>query len=138
MPPRFMKVYLRLGGAMTSVTSENEVPGAMGGVANCAILVDALLGTGVQGDVRALYARVIDAWPDVETIAVDLPSGMNADTGSIGGLCIRADTTVTFQFSKKGFSNPAAAPYLGTLLVADIGIPNVCADDEAWLSLMKP
>jgi len=43
---------------------------------------------------------------------------MNADTGEIGGCCIRADVTVTFQFPKGGFKNPAAEKYLGRLVVA--------------------
>jgi hypothetical protein len=40
--------------------------------------------------------------------------------------------TVTFQFAKRGFENPVSKPYVGRLVVADIGIPAICADDEAW------
>jgi len=62
---------------------------------------------------------------------------MNADTGEPCGCCIRADVTVTFQFKKRGFENPAARRYLGKLVVADIGIPEVCADEERWQALMS-
>jgi hypothetical protein len=57
-----------------------------------------------------------------------LPSGMDADTGMPCGACVRAETTVTFQFAKAGFKNPAAKAYLGRLVVADIGIPACCAE----------
>jgi len=50
----------------------------------------------------------IEAWPHEYTVAIDLPSGLNADTGEVCGCCVRADVTVTFQFAKRGFENPAA------------------------------
>jgi len=87
--------------------------------------------------VRGAMRTAIEAWPgrrdgEQRTVAVDLPSGLHADTGEVCGCCVRADVTVTFQFAKRGFENPAARGYLGRLVVADIGIPEVCADDEAW------
>jgi len=61
--------------------------------------------------------------------------GLNADTGEVRGNCVRAEVTVTFQFSKRGFEVETAKPFLGRLVVADIGIPEICADDEAWSAL---
>ena len=78
----------------------------------------------MRGSARA----AIEAWPPVYTVAVDLPSGMDADTGEACGTCIHADVTVTFAFAKRGFTFPAAQPFLGRLVVADIGIPPSCAD----------
>jgi len=77
----------------------------------------------------------IEAWPNIPTIAVDLPSGLDADTGEICGCCVRAQTTVTFQFAKAGLLEDTAKNYVGRLVVADIGIPKVCADDDAWAAL---
>jgi NAD(P)H-hydrate epimerase len=94
--------------------------------------VDALLGTGISGEVRGVMRAAIKAWPNVRTIAVDLPSGLDADTGLPCGCCIHADVTVTFQFAKRGFDNPASRPYIGRLVIADIGIPEICADDAEW------
>lgn len=128
----FMHAYLRLGGALISVQDEAAAREAVAGLKDCAVLVDALLGTGISGEVHGPIRAAIEAWPPVRTIAVDLPSGLNADTGEICGCCVRADVTVTFQFAKRGFENPAAQPWLGRLVVADIGIPPVCADDDAW------
>jgi hydroxyethylthiazole kinase-like uncharacterized protein yjeF len=128
----FMRAYENLGGTITSVTDEDAVAEAMTSLSDCAVLIDALLGTGVKGAVRGVFRTAIEAWPDVRTVAVDLPSGLNADSGEPSGCCVRADVTVTFQYAKQGFENPAAQEYLGRLVVADIGIPGVCADDTAW------
>jgi NAD(P)H-hydrate epimerase len=131
----FMRVYERLGGSMHSVKDETAVIEAVRGLSNCAVLVDALLGTGISGEVRGTMRAAIEAWPNVRTVAVDLPSGLNADTGEPCGCCVRADVTVTFQFAKRGFENPASRAYVGRLVVADIGIPEICAQDAAWAEL---
>ncbi len=104
---------------------------------DCTFLVDALLGTGFRGEPHGPVRAALESWPDVETVAVDVPSGLDADTGEAAGPCIRAKVTVTFQFAKRGFENPAAQAYLGRVVVADIGIPAACADDEAWERLKK-
>jgi NAD(P)H-hydrate epimerase len=124
----FMNVYRNLGGVLKSAPDEAAAAAAVRGLAECAVLVDALLGTGTRGEVRGPVRTAIEAWPPVYTVAVDVPSGMNADTGEACGLCIRADVTVTFAFAKRGFTVPAAQPFLGRLVVADIGIPPSCAD----------
>lgn len=128
----FMQVYRNLGGPLVTAPNEAAATAAMEGLSDCAVLVDALLGTGTKGEVRGPIRAAIDAWPQIYTVAVDLPSGMNADTGEPCGACIRADITVTFAFAKQGFLNPGARDLLGRLVVADIGIPPFCADDEAW------
>ena len=125
----FQDVYRRLGGTLDLAGSEDEAAALVAELSNCATLIDALLGTGTQGEVRGPVRAAIDAWPKgLHTVAVDLPSGLNADTGERCGNCVRADVTVTFQFPKRGFLNPEAQQYLGRLVVADIGIPAQCAD----------
>ena len=132
----FLRAFENLGGSIRSVTCEADAGKAVGELSDSAVLVDALLGTGTKGEVHGPIRAALEAWPHVRTIAVDVPSGLNADTGEPCGVCLRADVTVTFQFPKRGFENPAARPYLGRLVMADIGIPAVCADDEAWEGLM--
>lgn len=124
----FMRVYENLGGAILSVVEDREAADAVAGLEDRAVIVDALLGTGITGKVRGAMRAAIAAWPPVHTVAVDLPSGLNADTGEVCGVCVKADVTVTLQFAKKGFENPAATEYVGRLVVADIGIPEVCAE----------
>ena len=82
------------------------------------LLVDALLGTGFRSDVRGELAAVIEACNALhargkKVIAIDVPSGLDCDTGAPSNAMIRADLTVTFVALKRGFASPAAAPYLG-------------------------
>ncbi len=123
----FLRAYERLEGPVVCAETDAAAATAVAALGDCACVVDALLGTGATGEIRGPARTAIEAWPRVYTIAVDLPSGLDADTGEPCGVCVRADVTVTFQFAKTGFSNPAAAPYLGRLVVADIGIPAICA-----------
>lgn len=131
----FLWAYRNLGGTILEASTENDAAHAIASLSECVTLVDAVLGTGVKGAVRGAQRAAIESWPRRRTVAVDLPSGLNADTGEPSGCCIRADVTVTFQFPKRGLLARAAKPYVGRLVVADIGIPPVCADDAAWARL---
>ncbi len=91
------------------------------------LVVDALLGTGVKGEVRGLIAEVIrffEACP-VPVVAVDVPSGIDSDTGAVCGCAMRASLTVTFGAMKVGLAVYPGAEYVGEVVVADIGIPQV-------------
>jgi NAD(P)H-hydrate epimerase len=86
-------------------------------------VVDALFGTGLTGPVRPPFDGVIAAInaAPVRVLAVDIPSGLDCDTGQPLGPTVRAMHTVTFVAQKKGFANPAAQAWLGQVHVADIG-----------------
>jgi NAD(P)H-hydrate epimerase len=90
-------------------------------------IVDALLGTGAIGPVRPPFDKVIAEVnaSGRKILAVDLPSGLDADAGVPLGPTIRADCTVTFVAPKIGFSNPQAAPFVGSIHVVDIGAGDV-------------
>jgi len=133
----FMNVYRRLGGHIVVATDESDASQAVWALGDCHTLVDAMLGTGVSGEVHGPIASAIERWPDVYTVSVDVPSGMNADTGQPCGCCVSADVTVTLQHVKAGFVQPGARDYLGRLEVADIGIPPACADDELWKAVQE-
>lgn len=134
----FMNAYLRLGGEMIVCLNDNDVHKKVSEITENETCVDALLGTGTKGEVTGLLRTAIESMSRLSNIiSVDLPSGMNADTGEICGVCVRARKTVTFQYPKIGFSNPRAKEYLGELVVADIGIPPVCADDNQWIELKR-
>ncbi len=134
----FMNAYLRLGGEMTVCLNDNDVHKEVSEIAEKETCVDALLGTGTKGEVTGLLRTAIESMSRLSNIiSVDLPSGMNADTGEICGVCVRARKTVTFQYPKMGFKNPCAKEYLGELVVADIGIPPVCANDNQWIELKQ-
>ncbi len=88
-------------------------------------IVDALLGTGATGSPRPPWddaIRRMNASP-ARKLAVDLPSGLDCDSGIPAEPTFRADHTCTFVARKIGFDNPVAAEYLGTVHVLDIGAP---------------
>jgi ADP-dependent NAD(P)H-hydrate dehydratase / NAD(P)H-hydrate epimerase len=98
-----------------------------GSLASADVIVDALLGTGVRGPVEGLLAEIIQdvnrRRPAQTVVAVDIPSGLPADTGEILGPTIRADFTVTFTAPKVGMLLGHASDFVGQLVVCEIGSP---------------
>jgi len=95
-----------------------------------AFVVDALLGTGLIGPVRPEYQQVISAvnLHDCTVLAVDLPSGLCADTGNILGACVKADMTVTFIGRKLGLFTNDGPEVVGELNFADLSVPGSVFD----------
>lgn len=106
-------------------------------------IVDALLGTGANGPPRGVTATAISAMNDTRqagtaggrprVLAVDLPSGLDADSGDTPGVCVEADLTATFVAEKVGFANPHAATFTGAIHVVGIGAP-ACLLQEYGIS----
>lgn len=94
-------------------------------------IVDALLGTGTRGDPRPPLDQVIELAnaASCKKLAVDLPSGMDCDTGHPAAPTFRADHTCTFVAAKPGLLAEAARPYVGQLHVLDIGAPGKLIDE---------
>lgn len=91
-------------------------------------VVDALLGTGASGEPRPPLDQVIDRLnqqPSLRRLAVDIPSGLDCESGVASRATFRADETATLVAPKVGFRNPAAAAWLGTVHVLDIGVPDI-------------
>jgi len=95
--------------------------------------IDAILGTGLKSDVKGYFREIIDFINARQkpVFSVDIPSGLNADTGKPCGVCIRAHTTATFAFAKIGHILFPGAEYVGNLHIVDIGIPDHIADRMA-------
>ena len=89
------------------------------------VLVDALLGTGFQGEIQGPMAMAIEIINSSEkpVFAVDIPSGIDADTGQVRGSAVKALHTVTFALPKPGLLLHPGAEYAGTLRIAPIGLP---------------
>ncbi len=87
------------------------------------VIIDAIFGTGIRGKIREPEATAIDLINDANAfvVAVDIPSGLDPDTGD-AEKAVQADLTVTFHSAKRGLLN--AKEYVGELVVADIGIPD--------------
>ena len=94
-------------------------------LADAAWIVDALLGTGARGEPRPPLDAVIDQLNAAAApkLAIDLPSGLDCDTGIAARHTIRAAQTCTFVTAKPGFFVPGAEQYVGRLHVLDIGAP---------------
>jgi len=108
-------------------------------LAGADVVVDALLGTGLRDDVRGVMAAGIAAVNQARSaahpplvVAIDVPSGLDADTGRPRGDAIRADLTITMGARKVGLvENPSAVEHIGRLEVADLGVPVSAADVQA-------
>ena len=89
------------------------------------VVVDAVGGTGIRGALRGDAATAVEQINAAgrPVIAVDIPTGLDCDTGAAAGPAVRAKLTVTFLARKIGFDRPGAAEYTGEVRVADIGIP---------------
>ncbi len=87
------------------------------------VVVDGILGTGISGKIREPYASAIDMINKLMAfkIAVDIPSGLDPDTGNTSDKCVKADVTITFHKMKIGM--PKRKDVCGTTLVEKIGIP---------------
>ena len=98
-------------------------------LAGASWIVDALLGTGATGPAHGSIATAIEGINAVRNrgtarvFAVDLPSGLDCDTGRPLGPCVRADVTGTFVARKVGFDRPGADGFTGRVHVLDIGVP---------------
>ena len=89
------------------------------------VIVDALLGTGLTGEVRPGYREIIDAInrSEAPVLSVDIPSGLSADTGAVLGTAINASTTVTFIGLKKGLFTLEGPGRRGELVYSSLGVP---------------
>jgi NAD(P)H-hydrate epimerase len=93
--------------------------------ADTAMVIDALLGTGLQGEVAGIYRLAIERINEAGSpvISADIPSGLDGDTGKPMGDAVHATTTVTMGFVKTGMTLEKARPYIGEIVLADIGLP---------------
>lgn len=106
---------------------------------NVGCIIDALFGTGLSrplAGVPLALCRLVNAAEGVPVVAVDIPSGLNGDTGEVMGEAVRADETVTFHRPKPGLYLREGPDYAGRIIVADIGIPSAL-DDAQGLRLLE-
>lgn len=123
----------REGGVTTPLTDDAAAQNAAMAWSDAHIIIDALLGTGLSGDVRGVVRAAIDAVTNlrVPVVAVDIPSGIDGDTGAVLGAAIHASLTVTFGLPKVGLMFHPGRQHTGTLVVADIGFPKGAVEAEA-------
>ena len=114
-----MRILKENGFDIAEITDSSELKTLYGSE----VIIDAIFGTGIRGKIREPEATAIDLINDANAfvVAVDIPSGLDPDTGD-AEKAVQADLTVTFHSAKRGLLN--AKEYVGELVVADIGIPD--------------
>jgi len=115
------------GGEMHTVSGPEGMAAARHALGTAEIVVDALLGTGTRGPVEGVLREAIEAVntrrAEQTLVAVDIPSGANADNGEVGSVAVQADYTITFTAPKIGMLGGRASECCGRLVVRDIGSP---------------
>jgi hydroxyethylthiazole kinase-like uncharacterized protein yjeF len=119
------------GGKVIEASSESSLDAALGKKPSA--VIDAVFGTGLNAEVQGLPRRAIELVNSfaVPTVAVDIASGVNSDTGAVMGVAIRASQTVTFGFAKFGHVSYPGAGQCGELRIVDIGFAPRAIDEIA-------
>jgi NAD(P)H-hydrate epimerase len=120
------RAWLGLGGTCTVLESESDLWHFDVAVAGASTVVDALFGTGLDRDVEGFVALLIERINEaaVRRYSLDMPSGLDANTGRVLGVAVRADVTITFAHPKLGLYTTQGVDRCGRIEVADIGIPD--------------
>lgn len=125
--PPFINLTIlhRLKVATYHILDGAEAPNLLRQLERATLIIDALIGVGLSTPLRPLHQAVIEAVNQISrpVIAVDIPSGLHADTGKPLPIAVKARTTVTFVAPKKGMLTETASDFVGRIVVADIGVP---------------
>ena len=108
-----------------------------------AVVVDGILGTGLEGKARGVATSAIRFVNTISNtslvVSIDIPSGLNSDTGLAEGKAVRADLTLTMGLPKRGLIEQSALEYVGRLEVVDIGFPSVLVEKiKSDIELITP
>lgn len=137
---RNLRAYLRRRGRLAEANEAAELAKAAAGLQEADVIVDAIFGTGLQTEVRGLHREAIQMMnaAGVPVFAVDIPSGLSADTGQPLGASVQARATATFGFAKIGQAVFPGVRYVGRLEVIDIGLsPDAVAQHPPRTELME-
>jgi hydroxyethylthiazole kinase-like uncharacterized protein yjeF len=129
------KRWREVSGSLQLVRNSGDLQGVKPSLDSADFIIDALLGTGTRGAVEGLFAEAIEAVNKRHgpvrsaVVAVDIPSGLVADTGAAMDACINAAFTITFTAPKTGMILGAASDHTGQVVVRDIGSPPELIDE---------
>jgi NAD(P)H-hydrate epimerase len=135
-----LDAFIRSGGRVVQVSGSEQVKGKREEIVAHDLLVDAMFGTGLNSEISGFYAEVIDCLngSGKPIVAVDIPSGLDPNTGRPLGACITATVTVTFGLPKLGQVIYPGLSHVGELDVIDIGIPASFVEEEGIkISIVK-
>jgi len=126
------------------VAGNSSLDGFADVLSSATAVVDALFGTGASRPLGDIFQSVLnqvsearEGRPGLRVIALDLPSGLNADNGVVDPACLYADNTITLGFPKPGLYHPPGLERVGKITVVDIGIPSSLAE-QVTTELITP
>lgn len=127
-----LNILKKLDVGFIHITGRDELNLLEESVKNRDLTIDSIFGIGLTRRVEGLFYHAIDIINrhSKEILSVDIPSGLDGDTGEVWGISVKADKTVTFHLIKKGLLENGE--YTGKLIVEDIGIP-----DKATRAILK-
>jgi len=127
-----MDAFINMGGRVKEITERKHLQNFKLKIMHTTVVVDALLGTGLNSAPRGILTDLIELMNQYGSfkVAVDVPSGVDSDSGVAPGACFRADVTVTFGLPKLGLVTSPARNFVGNLIIADISIPETVRKDS--------
>ncbi|NLY18346.1 MAG: NAD(P)H-hydrate dehydratase [Clostridiaceae bacterium] len=122
---KFLKILESIGASVIYAADEADIPKIKNLLYNSALIIDGIFGTGFYGSVTGIFKSVIEHINKsrAKVLSIDIPSGVNGETGQTGGIAVKADETVTFTLPKPGLFQYPGRIHAGNVTVADIGIP---------------
>ena len=119
-----LRSFVEAGGNVEKINSDAAIE-QLNNKLNYSLIIDALLGTGFSGSVSGLLKRLIELLNSTDTpiLAVDVPSGLDATTGEVNPIAIKAKWTISFALPKKGFYEEKGPNHTGLVQVTNIGFP---------------
>src|SRR5512136_2099049 len=132
------QIFQRMKGEVISVPSSKDYQKVKKELERFDLLIDAIFGTGLDAEVRGYYREVIDHLNTLQKpiVAIDIPSGLDADTGKPLGTAVHASLTITFGLPKIGHLISPGLDYVGEVKVIDIGIPKRLIEEEKILTCL--
>ncbi|MFC1845934.1 NAD(P)H-hydrate dehydratase [Chloroflexota bacterium] len=138
--------------SILNVKEDEGFKGLDNKLATSEVVIDAIFGTGRSRAIEGIFKQVLDKIiaekeknPSLYIVAVDMPSGMDADTGAVDPSCPQASATITLCYPKPGLYNFPGAEKAGNVIIADIGIPPGLAEDintelltDEWVKSILP
>jgi hydroxyethylthiazole kinase-like uncharacterized protein yjeF len=126
------QIFQRMKGEVISVPSSKDYQKVKKELEKFDLLIDAIFGTGLDAEVRGYYREVIDHLNTLQKpiVAIDIPSGLDANTGKPFGTAVRASLTITFGLPKIGHVISPGLDYVGKLKLVDIGLPKKLVEEE--------
>src|SRR5215216_1990686 len=137
-----LDILWRLGVTVVEIGDEQTWELHFSEISQCTLIVDAIFGTGLKSAVSGMLETVIADVnaSDIPIVAVDIPSGLSADTPQLIGDCINASMTVTLAAPKMPLILPPGEAHAGDVVIADIGIPYEVIEglDGQYIELLTP